>query len=177
MGYDPITNSVCFCFCLPFPFFFPPAPTSAAGTATSSISPVPTVSSCGVRPGAHAEVAGGVLLSICCNWPVRAEMTGGALGAPELGSVGNAAFVSAGAGGGGAGGGFPPCNVVETVLVLLLPLLLPLPPVPTLATDADHAVLRAPRWRTPGVGPVVGGCGEWRDGCCGCGCGGTRRGG
>jgi len=99
-----------------------------------------------------------MLPRMCCSWPVRAETTGGALGAIELGSVGNAAFVSAGAGGGGAGGGFPPWDVVETVLALL-PLLLPLPPppVPTLATDADHAVWRALRLRTPDVGAVVEG--------------------
>jgi len=109
---------------------------------------------------------------------VRAETTGGALGATELGSVGNAAFVSAGAGGGGAGGGFPPWDVAETVLALLLLLFpTPLPPVPTLAADADHAVLRAPRLRTAGVGTVVGGWGGWggvvllcgRD-CCRCRC-------
>ena len=89
---------------------------------------------------------------------MRTETTGGALGAAELGSVGNAAFVRAGAGGGGAGGGFPPWDVVEAVLALF-PLLLPPPPppVPTLATDADHAVWRVPRLRTPDVGVVVGG--------------------
>ena len=157
MGYDPNTNSVCFCF--PFPLFFPP-PAASSGTAASSTSLSPTASSCAARPGAHADVAGGVLPRICCNWPVRAETTGGALGATELGRVGNAAFVSEGAGGGGAGGGFPLRDVFETVLVLSLLLVPPpLPPVPTLAADADHAVLRTPRLRTPGVDPVLGGCG------------------
>ena len=97
---------------------------------------------------------------------------------PSLGSIGNAAqFVSEGAAGGGAGGGFPPCGVFETVLVLSLLLFPPpLPPAPTLAAEADHAVLRTPRLRTAGVGPVFGGCGAWGGvalcdrGCCCCGC-------
>ena len=176
MGYDPNTNNVCFCF--PFPLFFPPA-TASSGTAAST-SPSPT-SSCAARPGAHADVAGGALPRIRCNWPVRAETTGGALGATELGRIGNAAFVSEGAGGGGgAGGGFPPCDVFETVLVLSL--LLP-PPAPTLPADADHAVLRTPRLRMPGVGPVFDDCGAWGGvvpcdrGCCCCCRGGALRGG
>lgn len=171
MGYDPNTNNVCFCF--PFPLFFPPA-TASSGTAAST-SPSPTTSSCAARPGPHADVTGGVLPRICCNWPARAETTGGALGATELGRIGNAAFVSEGAGGGGAGGGFPPCDVFGTILVLLLLLVpSPPPPVPTLAADADHAVLRTPRLRTPGVGPVIAGCGTWGGvvlcdrGCCCC---------
>lgn len=182
MGTDPNTNNVCFCF--PFPLLFPPA-TVSSRTAASSTSLSPTTSPCAARPGAHADVAGGVLPRICCNWPARAETTGGALGATELGRVGNAAFVSEGAGGGGAGGGFPLWGVLETVFVsslLLLPP--PLPAAPTLVADADHAVLRTPRLRTPGVGPVFDGCGAWGGvvlcdrGCCCCCCGsGTLRGG
>jgi hypothetical protein len=87
----------------------------------------------------------------CCNWPVRAETTGGALGAAMLGNVGTAAFMSAGGqwslGGGGTGGDFTPWDVVKTVLVLLLLLLPPPPPVPTLA-DA---------WRRSYVGVVARG--------------------
>lgn len=176
--YDPNANNVCFCF--PFPLFFPPA-TASSGTAAST-SPSPTASSCAARPGAHADVAGGVLPRMCCNWPVRAETTGAALGAAELGRIGNAAFVSEGAGG-GAGGGFPPWDVFETALVLSPLLLPPPPPPPTLAADADHAVLRTPRLRTLGVGPVFGDCGAWGGvvlcdrGCCCCCRSGALRGG
>ena len=43
--------------------------------------------------GTHVGVTSDVVPRICCNWPVRGEMTG-ALGATELGRIGDAAFVS-----------------------------------------------------------------------------------
>lgn len=46
-----------------------------------------------VPPDGHTDAAGGVLPRICCNCPVRAETTGGALGATRFGSVGNTVFV------------------------------------------------------------------------------------
>ena len=152
---------------------------TSTGDGVSSASLVPTASSCAGRPGAHADVGGGALPRICCIWLERAETTGRALGATELGNVGNAAFDSAGAGGGGAGGGFPPCDSAGVLLAALLPPL----PAPTLAADADHAVLRVPRLRPPGVGPGGSGCGVWcgvelcNGGCCCCRRGCIRRGG
>ena len=176
LGYDPNVNKVCFCF--PLPFFLPPVATSTGG-GVSSASLAPTASSCAGRPGAHADVGGGALPRICCIWLERAETTGRDLGAAELGNVGNAAFDSAGAGGGGTGGGFPPCDNAGVLLAVLLP---PLPAL-TLAADADHAVLRVPRLRLPGVGPGGRGCGAWSGvepcdgGCCCCCRGRIRRGG
>jgi len=161
-------NSVCFCF--PFPFFFPGPPTAtSAGAVTSSASLALAVSSCAERPGAQADVAGGALPRMCCSWLLREETTGRARGVAELGSIGNAAFVSAGAGVGGAGGGFPPWEAVGAAL------LLPPPPALTLAADADHAVLRTPCLRPAGEGPAGRGCGAGDDAitcdddCCCCG--------
>ena len=89
-------------------------------------------------------------------------MTRRALGAAELGNVGNATFVSAGAGGGGAAGGLGPCDADTLLPPLASAALLPPPPPPPLAPtptpEAVHVVFRPDFLRKFGVDPVDCGC-------------------